>query len=1035
MKIIAQKPFSNIRILGGTVSDYKLRYSQMADALKGSKSYALFAEPMVTGANIAWTTNQPGTILSYSLMSSAEKSEVDKLLRTQASRLIAELADNVKVADLVKQYLTVPSEDDIFVSENNGVKTVILTQWGSVSDNADKKPLQIIADERFPVPVIIVVKFTDGNPATGEEVFMEFNNREHKETTDSDAKIDFGKLNTGTNFAVYQYVEGKRMFVHNFTTDIRIEYLVQIPRPQNMRFKVQDTNGVVQQGMPFVFDFSDTSKELISSTDGIMELPGIKVGTSVSCSHPKDGGKLYPHKYVCEVEKEFYIITIPAPVQEIVPQPVIATPEPEIVPITVKLIDHKNRPVPEKVITLKHHQDTTSQTTDNHGIIPMSVNEPMSGDKIFAEVKLSKRKTKKRELVFKPEQSEYIIKLKKCRWCWLLLLLLLPLLLLIPLKKDVTFKVINSYNNEVVSSLDLNFEYTKRDAFNFDSLKFFTRYYPYPNPAFTEQTDSNGIAVFKNVRYTVYQWLFKKNDTCRAFALSDCYNLDTTLNFFQLKEVNTVYMNPVLLDLDFTVVDADDSNEPINEALVTIEADMFSYKDSALSNADGHVSFKRIPLCANVYVNGSRFGYTPETIRDKTRNIYHEKDTLSLHQISKPVVFFIKDSKSKKGIPDALGTLYLKKKGKITPPVKTNASGKGKIFRGEGTFPSVFIAEELKIYASKSPYYKDSTTLDFEVPKFYPVEPWINTYTEEQRTVYLRPLERPILFQNIDADTNRGIAGVENTVTIVHSDGKTEILPPILSDRDGNFGFSAIVGDKINIVAKTDQCPPRYEANDYSIKNAEFGELEKNADLRKIPLKRAPAPAVRFQNTNLATGAPLAGVNNVVSADGAVVGTYTSDAGGWFTVDKVYDCQKISITASKSGFSINDKTIQNRPLEVLIPAAASERVIPLQEDSPPPPNVIKCESVGSGGAGVTTTVHDLEGCNQFTIMWDMYTKPDKLTVYCGHGATKKFLYTTGVPVNYEGSKFLTCKDRYITVVIEGIDPETEWNYRLNCECN
>ncbi len=1034
MKIVAQKPYSNIRILNGTVSDYKLRFTQIVEALKGSKSYSLFAEPMVSGANIVWTTTLGGTVKSYTELSQNEKTETDKLLRTQASQIVAELSNNQKVADLVRQYLTLPSADDIYVADAGGTKSVILTQWGSVSDDANLKPLQITADEHFTVPVIIKLQYTDGADAPGEDVFLEFNAKEHKETVDENAKIDFGKLNVGTKFSVYQYVEGKRMFVHDFTTDIRIEYLVQIPRPQTMRFKVQDSDGVVPPQMPFVFEYSDTKSELTTDADGFMQLSEIKVGTSVACYHPKDGGKLYAHKFVCEADKDLYIITIPAPKVEVVP-PVIEIPEAQVVPVTVKLIDHKNRPIPAKEITLKHNTDSLTQLTDNLGIIPLSLNEPKLNDKIFAEVKLSKRKTKKRELLFKPEQSEYIIKLKKCRLCWLLLLLLLPLLLLIPLKKDVTFKVINSYNTKPASSLDLNFEYTKRDMFNFDSMQFFTRYYPYPQPIFTQATDTNGIAIFKSVRYTVYQWLFKKNDSCRAFALSDCYNLDTTLNFFDLKDINTVYMHPVLLDLDFTVVDADDKNEPIPDALVTIEADMFSYKDSARSTADGTVKFKRIPLCANVYVNGSRFGYTPDTIRDKTRNIYHEKDTLYLHQITKPVEFFVKDSKSKKGIPDAVGTLYLKKKGKITPSVRTNASGKGKIFRGEGSFPSVFVAEELKIHASKSPYYKDSTTVGFDVPKFYPVEPWINSYTEEQKTIYLRPLERPILFQDIDEDTKRGIPGAENIVTIVHSDGTRETLPPVMSDRDGNFGFSATVGDKISISAKSDQCPPRYEPNDYSIKDADFGELEKNADLRKIPLKRAAAPTVRFQNTDAATGEPLAGVSNTVTADGAVVGTYTSDAGGWFTVDKVYDCQKISITASKSGYATNAKTIQNRPLEVLIPAAPGERVIPLQKDVPPPPDVIKCESVGSGGAGVTTTVHDLEGCNQFIISWDMYTKPDKLTVYSGFGPSKVLIWSTNTPVDGVGTRFLTCKDKFITVVIEGYDADTEWNYRLNCECN
>lgn len=1034
MKIFAQKPIENIRILNGTPNDYSLRFSKINDALKNSGIENIFAEPRITGKDIAWISHSKAKIRAYKDLPAAEKQQADDLLRRQAGKIIMHLSENEELAASVKQYLTVPSSEDIYLLGESDKQSILLTQWGAVSDDADVQPLQITADEHFPVPVIFKLQYTNGEDAPKESVSVFFNQKENSETADEEALIDFGTLKTGNKISVYQYVDGNKVSVHDFVIDTRQNYIVQLAPPQDMNFKVQDSNGKAIPNMEFVFEYSDKEEKHTSNEDARITVKSVKPGTKLAAYNPKNGERMHEQNFVCQDGKEEYLIIIPAP-KEKVPPP----PEPEISPIRVKLIDHKNRPIPEKEITFTHKEDKSTHTTDNEGLCNLSLTDPQAEDKIKAEIRLKKRKIKKREISYNPEQDEYIIKLKKCRWCWLLLLLLLPLLLLIPLKKDVSFKVINSYTDKAVAGIPLNFEYTKRDMFNFDSLKFFTRYYPVPKPAYQDTTDSTGVAVFRSVKYSVYQWLFKKNDTARVYALSDCFNLDSTLNFFDLKGETVVYMHPILLDMDFTVVDKDDDNEPIIDAKVVIEADMFNYKDSAQSDENGRVQFKKIPLCSNVSVIGSRFGYRPDTIADKARNIYNEQDTLYLRQITKPVVFFVKDLKSKKGIPNATGTLYLKGTGKVTPSVKTNRNGKGKIFKGEGTFPDVHIIQHLKIHAAKAPYYKDSTTLDFDVPKFFPVNEWINSYTEEQQTIYLRPLERPILFQDIDEKTGRGISGVKNTVTITHADGSTEKLPaPVESDHAGNFGFSAVVGDKITIVAESDHCPPRYMKNDYTITDADFGMLEKDAAARKIPLKRADAPKLIFRNIDSKTGNPISGVTNKVYADGSFIGNYTSGGNGKFTVDKVYDCQKISITASKSGYGSNSKTIQNRPMEVLIPAAPSERDIPLVKDAPPPPpppGTMKCEGKGSGGQGTTVTVHDLEGCNQFTIAWDMYQKPDKLSVYAGHGSSKTLIWSTGRPVSYTGIRYLTCKQKYITVIMQGAQEGTEWNYRLDCECD
>ncbi len=94
--------------------------------------------------------------------------------------------------------------------------------------------------------------------------------------------------------------------------------------------------------------------------------------------------------------------------------------------------------------------------------------------------------THKRKIKYSPDSHEHLIKIKKrCKPCWLLLLLLLlPLILLIPLEKDVKFKVLNSYDKSVVSNLNVSFEYLKRDFYNFKTNKFITPEYRYRKTAY-----------------------------------------------------------------------------------------------------------------------------------------------------------------------------------------------------------------------------------------------------------------------------------------------------------------------------------------------------------------------------------------------------------------------------------------------------------------------------------------------------------------------------------------------------------------------
>ncbi len=644
---------------------------------------------------------------------------------------------------------------------------------------------------------------------------------------------------------------------------------------------------------------------------------------------------------------------------------------------------------------------------------------------------------------YEQNQSEYTLKIrKKCKWCWLLLLLLLPLLLLIPLKKDVTFKVLNSYDNSVVSDLNVNFDYTKRDLFNFENYGFFTRINPYPNAKYySDTTNSNGIVIFKNIKYNVYQWLFRNNDITRVYSdTNECFGLDTSINFFDLKKENIVYITTFLKDIEFTVVDADDNNEALPNALVTIEADMFSFKDSMRSDAAGKVYFKQVPYCSNINVIGSKYGWYNNTISGKLKD--HQGDTLFLKQEKVIVKFFVKDVNTKKPLVNAHGQLFFNDdpNTQIGTDAITNINGVGK-----GVFNDVHKIKKINIVVNKNRelrFYNDSSSREM-LGQFIKVEDW-NRRTDNQKIIYLRPEPNPILFQNIDCDTKQGLPNIENTVTITKPDGS--IIGPtiIISDSHGEFSVSAALGDKITIEAISKNiCPNEYLSNTTTIVDALYDNLKDDANKRKIPLCKKKATTQRFRNVDANNhNIGIEGVINNVTTKSGKSFTVTSGTDGWFEIDKVYECEIISITANGTsvGYGINDTKVSNDPYRNLIsPNPQDLRDIPLRIIPPTPPKPPPCSThQNSGGEGVTVNEYNMLDNNlTFYIDYNMNSQEDHMIVYCGRKSNLgNILVQTPGKVSYKGRLIVDLSkcsgSSWVTVKIIGGSSGTSWDYSITC---
>ncbi len=627
--------------------------------------------------------------------------------------------------------------------------------------------------------------------------------------------------------------------------------------------------------------------------------------------------------------------------------------------------------------------------------------------------------------------EDYKIKLrKKCKWCWLLLLLLLPLLLLIPLKKNVKIKVVNANDNTVISNIPVSFEYSKRDLFNFDSLKFFTNY-TVPKPVLTDTTNSEGIVIFKDVKYSVYQWIFRNKDFGHAFFNQECFGADSTYKFFKLKNNKEVilYAAPKLIDLTFTVVDADDNNEPLPEASVTIKADLYNYIDSAKSNNAGEVTFKNVPACANIEVVGKKYGWLDDTIKSPARR---SRDTLFLKQEKVIIKFFVKDLYSKQPLVNADGHLFLKEvSGEIGNEATSNINGVIK-----GVFDETHKVKSMKINVNTNPnlkFYNDTSTFDYL--NYIRVDSW-KKRTDEEKTIYIRPQPQPVTLKDVDCKTNVGISNVKNFVTITKSsDGSVVKMPtPVISNSNGEFTVSALPGDKITIEAEAQTNCPEYLPNNTTIVNVSFQDLLDDAGKRIIPLCTKEPVKLKFRTVEQGTNKGIKGVKNTGILDGNST-VIISENDGWFEVE-AYECQTISIIADgrNIGYDKNDTKVKNRTVADLISAPLLERDIPLSEPQTP------CNTPISASQGMSGEMYFQLGSKSynFTLSYSVNSWEDRIVIYCGKGTSGKVLfdetvqYDIGSPrtIHYDANScdgFIT-----VTVIPDGGDESSVWAFEISC---
>lgn len=715
--------------------------------------------------------------------------------------------------------------------------------------------------------------------------------------------------------------------------------------------------------------------------------------------------------------------------------------------IQVRLVKGSRKPMPRIPIEFITSSHTKQIITNQDGLCYLNPGLFTEGEKVKAIISLGgsgqKKMLRQRTFRFSQSKPHYTLRITNRR-AWWLLSLLFPILLFFPLSKNVEFQVVDARNGHVLAQQTLDFTYVRRDLFDFDHWELFSRKILTPKQGtFQNLTDEQGLARLPQLKYSLYQLLFPKNDDSRTSILqpNECYCLDTIIDLFDLEASNRLLAHPLDMDFTVTVLDADDLGAPLPGVQVVLMDSNFMVIDSGKSNPSGKVKFFSIPRCDWAIVAAKRYGWHPDTVMLQPGALPMGA-YLELEQEKTIVKFFAKDLFTHKALVGAKGTLFFqndpKTPAKGCKDVLTDIMGVGK-----GVFPEIHKLQQFRIDLSHPPDYIDSTTVGY-----HRADRW-ERYDERQQSIYLRPAPLTLSFQNTNCLTGKSISRVKNEVVLQGPNGVVE-RKTFISGKDGRFDIQTYPNCNISIFSEAPNvCPEMYLPGKPALQTTPVRKFAGHSSPKQICLEPHPTTTLTFQNVNSKTGEGIEGVKNQIITDKGNRFEVVSGPSGWFTVGGIQQCERISIIADGGsvGFSQNGQAIKDTQFGKLVSSTKpSEREIPLNRRNP-----VLCATGNSGGPGQHVQTVDLQGSTRFSIEWDMLERPDKISIYCGPRTTGLHLYTSPTKSEYTkthypfkalprfmsgpGAVTLDCPGGVVTIQVDGYphDSNTEWSYQVYCK--
>lgn len=380
MNIIISKKIENVRYTLGSPASAKGLYNQIKGTFPKGQEYMIFAEPIIIedGRSIAWATGYKGKARNYNKLSAEEQANARKMLSKQIKNLFdtAKIYEDSELNEFFTKCIEIPDMANIYLVGNSGDQKVVLTEWGFVSDipGAEKGLLaKIINAKRIPMLFDVVYK-DDGSKATGIEIHFEFEDEKEIHRSNDKGMIELEEVKPDEKVIAYQLEDGEKTNTHSFDCYEDGRYKIEVPRIIDMKFKVVNDKDLPLANLNFKFSYDNEEKTLTTGADGMMVLPQILVGTSVKTVHESEERGYMANSFVCDVEKDVYIILI----------------KDKQYNMRFKVIDNKDNIVPDAEIKVKYNKKTATLHTDSEGYAILEDVEPGTKVQVVATKKKKK---------------------------------------------------------------------------------------------------------------------------------------------------------------------------------------------------------------------------------------------------------------------------------------------------------------------------------------------------------------------------------------------------------------------------------------------------------------------------------------------------------------------------------------------------------------------------------------------------------------------------------------------------------------------
>lgn len=623
-------------------------------------------------------------------------------------------------------------------------------------------------------------------------------------------------------------------------------------------------------------------------------------------------------------------------------------------------------------------------------------------------IHLSKR------LKYKEEFNQYSLQLCHKHRPWWVLLFLLPLLLLVKCNKDITVSCIEPTGNLPIVNQSVTMEY--QSHFLWNEGKFLTS----DSIRLTQNTDSVGKTVFKDLPCSVFSYVFYCLQKASFTAKSDCHATIDEKHNFHYRWCVKLEMVPRREDLHIKLLDKETGDVLPDGMLIYKYVELGEERrDSAQADAAGIVTMPQMRYCSVIKeFKGRCYGYADTMCVDipcyRLLNA-NVSTALRLRPLKERFTFFVKNKETKQPIPDALCNVSLTHPGKsrqvVARKVKTSIDGKGL-----AVYDNAFVLSTIAITASKL-HYKNGKMEGgpWTVERF-------NEQNDNIRTVWLEPEPYLEEFVNIDSVTSKPIPGVMNVIKVTDHDG-TVTTTTEMSNSNGVFPVCAKEDAQVEIISTRDPAYKKKTSTYPKFKNIKDEEkkirmqpVTETLDFRTV---REEKRSVLLPKCDLA----------ITGSESGMLSPINSGNGEFSVTMRKYEF--LSIVASRKGYLTNSTKVRNNDWDYL-QVSQERRDIPLRQDLPP------C----SGGENIPQQQNEMFHQRSFgmgkeegdaSISGDFFSEADLLTVYDGPNASGRVLIGPNLPVLNKFYLPFHFTQGSVTVVIKtSPNRNSTWNYEVNC---